>query len=106
MQLLRSGAQAWVHHRKQQRQQRFHKTGSRDRKRLAHSTPTFETGSSPANRSGLRKLPMQPAEETPGPLLSWTRSDTLFNMQASLSAEKVIMHNTLASSDYGLLDEN
>jgi hypothetical protein len=61
--------------------------GSRDRKRLAHSTRTFETGSNRANHSGLLKPPMQPAEETPGRRLFWTRSDISFNMQASLSME-------------------
>ena len=42
---------------------------------------TFETGSSQANHFGLRKPPMQPAVETPGRQLFWTRSDILFNMQ-------------------------
>ena len=69
--------------------------------------PTFETGSSRANHSGLPKRQMQLAEETLGPPPSSTRSDISFNMQASPSMSvKVIMHNTLASSDYGLLDEN
>src|SRR5271165_14351 len=86
MRLLRSGAQAWAHHHKQRRQRHFLKTGSRVRRRLAHFTPTFETGSSQTNHFGLRKPPMQPAEETPGLPLSWTRSDTSFNMRVWLNA--------------------
>ena len=76
---------AWAHQRRQQRQRHFLETGSRDRKRLAHFTRTFETGSNRTNHSGLRKPPMQPAEETPGRRLFWTPSDILFNMQASPS---------------------
>jgi hypothetical protein len=85
MRLLRSGAQTWGHHHKQPRQRHSLKTGSRARRRLAHFTPTFETGLSQANHFGLRKLPMQPAVETPGRPLFWAPSDILFNMQASRS---------------------
>ena len=83
--VLRNGAQAWAHRHKQRRQRHFLKTGSRARRRLPHFTPTFETGSSQANHFGLRKLPMQPAVETPGRPLFFTPSDILFNMQASPS---------------------
>src|ERR1700722_12876269 len=85
MPLFRSGVQAWAHHHRQWQQRHFLKTASRDRKRLAHSTRTFETSSNRANHSGLRKPPMQPAVETPGRRLFWTPSDILFNMQASPS---------------------
>ena len=65
---------------------RFHKIGSRDRKRLTHFRRAFETGLNRANHYGLRKPPMQRAEETLGLRLFWTRSATSFSTRASRSA--------------------
>ena len=107
MRLLRSGAQAWAHHHKQRRQRHFLKTGSRDRRRLAHFTPDLRDRFEPGKSLWITETADAACGGNP-----WASTflDTFRYLvqHASLAQRgvKVIMHNTLASSDYGLLDEN
>ena len=59
----------------------------------------------PGNPSGSLKPRMQRAEAIRGLRRSWIRFGTWLNMRAwHDGASSVIMHNTLAASDYGLLE--
>ncbi len=67
----------------------------------------FAINSSPANRCGSPKQPTPPAVAIRGLLHSWIRFRYLDQLgRMSKRGVQVNIHNTLASSDYGLLDEN
>jgi heparanase len=62
---------------------------------------------SPANRSGSLKRRRRLAAAINGPPPSWTASRYLDQLgRLAKRGVQVIAYNTLASSDYGLLDEN
>jgi hypothetical protein len=106
MRLLRSGAQAWAHHHKQTRPALSQDWLSRPEKIgafYANLRDRFEPGKS------LWITETADAACGGNPWASTFLDTFRYLVQhASLAQRgvKVIMHNTLASSDYGLLDEN